>query len=199
MRTDLSRSNTPGLATAALLSSLGVAASAQESKASFRQMAEELCGQQLAAFEATAGEASSLWQGPAATTEVPVWMSPASARVRVWHISALALVVPVMNAKVAGDSPEYRSETVGGLRAALALSNCLTPTDIHWRGAEFPADDTHIPEDQSFMKEMQSTECFVELSEDLLELLVSDLEGVALKYAIEEQVQLHEKPCGTEE
>jgi hypothetical protein len=72
----------------------------------------------------------------------------------------------------------------------------LTPTDEHWRGAEFPEDETLLAEDQTFMKEMRSTECFVKRSEDLLEVLVSDLKSAPLQDAIED---VREKPCGTEE
>jgi len=56
-----------------------------------------------------------------------------------------------------------------------------------------------MAEDQTFIKEMRSTECFVENSEDLLEVLVSDLEGAALQDAIEEQIQERKKPCETKD
>ena len=138
----------------------------------------------------------SPWQGPAATSELPAWMTPESARIRVWANSALALVDTVSAAPLAVRSSEFRDEAVVRLRAGLAVTKCLTPTDDHWRGAEFPEDETLLAEDQTFMKEMRSTECFVKRSEDLLEVLVSDLKSAPLQDAIED---VREKPCGTEE
>lgn len=199
MRAHLARLNTPGLATAMLLSSLGATASAQQSKPTPRQLAEDLCGTQLLAFEASAGATPSPWQGPAARSELPAWMTPESARIRVWAFSALALVDTVSAAPLAVRSSEFRDEAVVRLGAGLAVTKCLTPTDDHWRGAEFLEDDTFMAEDQTFIKEMRSTECFVENSEDLLEVLVSDLEGAALQDAIEEQIQVRKKPCETKD
>lgn len=83
------------------------------------------------------------------------------------------------------------------LRAGLAVTKCLTPSDADWRGAEFPEDATHIAEDETFMKEMRAAKCFVEMSENLLEVLVSDLEGVALQDVIDEQMQVLKKRCET--
>jgi hypothetical protein len=199
MRTVLARSNLQGAATVTLICSLGLAASAQASKASLREMVDELCGQQLATVEGVIGPAPSYWQADAFTAERPEWMSPASARIRLWTSSAFALLEPISNAAVVGRSPEIRVEVVRHLRAGLALSRCLTPTDDHWRGAEFPDDDAFIAEDQTFFKEMRATECFLRHSEDLLAVLASDLEGAALQDAIEGQAQLRTKPCETED
>ncbi len=199
MGSRLARSNTLGPATVMLLASLGVAASADGAKASARQLAEELCGPQLAAFEAALGASPSVWQGPGATTELADWMSPASARIRVWSMSAFALLDPVTTARVAGRSPETRGEAIDHLRAGLAVTKCLTPSDADWRGAEFPEDATLMAEDETFLKEMRATKCFVELSENLLQVLESDLEGVALQDEIDEQIQVLKKPCETGE
>lgn len=147
-----------------------------------RAHAESKCGSQLARLLEVNKSLVNPWVSnravpmPPETMDRP-WVLPLFA----YYANSFVLIQENSYAGGRTDrlTTEQRTRLINGLEAALALDNCLTPTDQELASAAADRDSSSIDE-------VMAPKCVVPSSLALVEVLKGDLVGAALQARVDE-------------